>query len=76
MNKDLTRFTQRWQALKPKELEKWTPEEVEKVFTTLNEWEENLKELQTQAQTLKDNSNSFAVRGALRLVDVAVLWLC
>jgi hypothetical protein len=67
VNKDLLRASQRWQALKPKELEVWTPEAVEKVFATLVEWEETVKDLQQQAQTLRDNSASFAVRAAVVL---------
>jgi predicted PurR-regulated permease PerM len=66
VNKTLTSFIQRWQALKPKELATWAPAEVERVFTSLAEWDDNLTDIRTQVERLKDNCVNFMV-GALSL---------
>jgi dynein heavy chain 2 len=60
-NKDLEKMQQRWHTLKPTEVESWEAEVVEKVFKSLEEWQEQFGEIRTQAETLTEHCKSFGM---------------
>lgn len=59
VNVALDKFTQRWNALKPKEITDWSDEAIAKIHDQLEEWQEQLHELKEQTATLTENCESF-----------------
>jgi dynein heavy chain 2 len=59
LNRSVEKFGGRWKALKPTEMKVWTPEAVSAVFSSLEDWEFQFKELRGKADVLYENCASF-----------------
>lgn len=58
-NRQIEKFLQRWEALKPRELASWDNESTSKVFEDLTSWRQQFDELQHKAQSLITTCDSF-----------------
>ncbi|CAM9203957.1 unnamed protein product, partial [Ectocarpus fasciculatus] len=61
LNQTIDKFGARWRALKPQEMKDWSTAEVERVFTSLDDWREQFQEHQSKAEALKENCVSFGM---------------
>lgn len=61
VNQKLDKFGARWKALKPKEIEAWTPQALEGIYKQLAEWRTQLDQLKEEADQLAENSASFGM---------------
>ena len=61
LNITFEKFGQRWRALKPQELKNWEADEVAKVFSSLDDWSQQFKDLQQKAQQLSENCTAFGM---------------
>ncbi|CAM9185799.1 unnamed protein product, partial [Choristocarpus tenellus] len=61
LNQAIDKFGQRWQALKPQEMKEWSPAEVSRVYSSLEDWREQFQEHKGKAEALKENCTSFGM---------------
>ncbi|CAM9134653.1 unnamed protein product [Chrysoparadoxa australica] len=61
LNQGIDKFGQRWQALRPSEQSSWAPEDVAKVFASLDDWKQQLDDHKKKVGELQENCKSFGM---------------
>lgn len=63
LNIHIDKFTSRWNQLKPgnTEVKSWEKDEIEKIFTSLEDWGQQFQDLQMKANELVDAFTSFGL---------------
>ena len=61
LNVEIDKFSQRWLALKPKEMASWERDAVLKVFADLDGWKEALEKLEKSCTDLAESCESFGM---------------
>ncbi len=61
LNVNIDKFGSRWKQLKPTDVKTWEKSEIERVFTALEDWQNQFNQLQEQAEILSRNCVTFAM---------------